>query len=146
MIYTELTVKAMNIAYEAHNGQYDRGGVPYVFHPYHLAEQMDDEYSTCVALLHDVVEDTDLTLEDLAKDFPMEVVDAVGVLSRDMNLTYFDYVRTVKANPISTKVKLADLNHNLDQSRIPLQKRSARTKELKERYLYSIKILNGEVE
>ncbi len=144
MIYTELTVKAINLAYEVHKGQFDRGGVPYVFHPYHLAEQMDDEMSTCVALLHDVVEDTDVTLEDLSKEFPKEVVDAVELLTRDMNLSYYDYVRTIKGNPIAVKVKLADLNHNLDQTRIPEKNRSERTEILKERYQHSILILRGE--
>ena len=62
MIYTELTVKAMKLAYAAHQGQTDKCGVPYVFHPLHLAEQMNDEYSVCAALLHDTVEDTDITL------------------------------------------------------------------------------------
>ena len=70
MIYTELTIKAMNLAYSAHHGQFDKGGVPYIFHPIHLAECMDDEISTCVALLHDTVEDTDVTLEQLEKEFP----------------------------------------------------------------------------
>ena len=70
MIYTELTIKAMNLAYSAHHGQFDKGGVPYIFHPIHLAESMDDEISTCVALLHDTVEDTDVTLEQLAQAFP----------------------------------------------------------------------------
>ena len=55
MIYTELTKKAMKIAYDAHHGQLDKGGLPYVFHPWHLAEQMDDEISTIAALLHDDV-------------------------------------------------------------------------------------------
>ena len=58
MIYTELTCKAMKLAYNAHHGQTDYNGIPYIFHPIHLAEQMDDEFSCCVALLHDVVEDT----------------------------------------------------------------------------------------
>ena len=66
MIYTELTIRAMNLAYNAHHGQFDKGGVPYIFHPIHLAEQMDNEISTCVALLHDTVEDTAVTLEQLA--------------------------------------------------------------------------------
>ena len=65
MIYTPLTVKAARIAYDAHHGQYDVCGMPYIFHPFTVAESMTDEYSTCVALLHDVVEDTDVTLEDL---------------------------------------------------------------------------------
>ena len=70
MIYTPLTQKAMLLAYDAHHGQLDKGGVPYIFHPIHLAEQMPDELTTIVALLHDVVEDTALTLDDLAHDFP----------------------------------------------------------------------------
>ena len=63
MVYTPLTIKAMKLAYAAHHGQTDKSGVPYIFHPYHVAEQMTDEFTTCVALLHDVVEDTGLTLK-----------------------------------------------------------------------------------
>ena len=118
MIYTELTIKAMNLAYTAHHGQFDKGGVPYIFHPIHLAESMDDEISTCVALLHDTVEDTDVTLEELAREFPKEVVEAIALLTHDENVEYFDYVRMIKTNPIATKVKLADLAHNGDPKRI----------------------------
>ena len=118
MIYTELTIRAMNLAYNAHHGQFDKGGVPYIFHPIHLAESMDDEISTCVALLHDTVEDTDVTLEELAREFPKEVVEAVALLTHDENVEYFDYVRMIKTNPIATKVKLADLAHNGDPKRI----------------------------
>ena len=118
MIYTELTIKAMNLAYSAHHGQYDKGGVPYIFHPIHLAEQMDDEISTCVALLHDTVEDTAVTLEQLAAEFPKEVVDAVALLTHADGVEYFDYVRAIKANPVAVKVKLADLSHNGDPKRI----------------------------
>ena len=118
MIYTDLTIKAMNLAYAAHHGQFDKGGVPYIFHPIHLAEQMDDEITTCVALLHDTVEDTDVTLEQLAREFPREVVDAVSLLTHAEDVEYFDYVRAIKQNPIAVKVKLADLNHNGDPKRI----------------------------
>ena len=121
MIYTELTIKAMNLAYSAHHGQFDKGGVPYIFHPIHLAEEMDDEISTCVALLHDTVEDTAVTLEDLEKDFPAEVVNAVRLLTHDEDVEYFDYVRAIKRDPIAAKVKLADLNHNGDPTRISNQ-------------------------
>ena len=117
MIYTLLTNKAMKIAYEAHFGQYDYNGIPYIFHPIHLAEQMDDEYSCCVALLHDTVEDTDITIEDLCKEFPVEVTDAIRLLTHDESMDYFDYVRAIKENPIAKKVKLADLAHNSDQTR-----------------------------
>ena len=117
MIYTPLTIRAMNIAYAAHHGQVDKAGVPYVFHPLHLAEQMDDEISCCAALLHDTVEDTDVTLEQLAAEFPDEVVEAVRLLTHEPNQDYFEYVRAIRGNPIAMKVKFADLDHNSDQSR-----------------------------
>jgi len=117
MIYTEMTIKAMKIAYEAHSGQLDHNDVPYIFHPYHLAEQMDDEVSCTVALLHDVVEDTPITLSDLEQIFPTQVVEVVRLLTHDENIDYFDYIREIKKNPIATKVKLEDLKHNSDESR-----------------------------
>ena len=117
MIYTPLTNEAMRIAYKAHHGQLDYNGIPYIFHPIHLAEQMDDEYSCCVALLHDTVEDTDITLEDLKAIFPKEVTDAVALMTHEKGTDYFDYVRAIKGNPIARKVKLADLAHNSDQTR-----------------------------
>ena len=117
MIYTPLTCKAMHIAYNAHHGQLDKSGAPYIFHPIHLAEQMDDEETCCAALLHDVVEDTCVTLEELAWEFPPEIIDAVKLLTHDDATPYFDYVRSIKANPIAVKVKLADLAHNSDQTR-----------------------------
>ena len=94
--------------------------VPYVFHPFHLAEQMTDETTTCAALLHDVVEDTDMTLDDLARDFPPEVVEAVRLLTHTEDVDYFDYVRAIRGNPIATAVKLADLAHNSDSARAAL--------------------------
>ena len=117
MVYTELTNKAMKIAYTAHQGQLDKSGIPYIFHPIHLAEQMDDEISCCVALLHDVVEDTAVTMEELAEEFPAEVINTLKLLTHDENVDYFSYVRKIKTNPIAKKVKLADIAHNSNQSR-----------------------------
>ena len=117
MIYTPLTIKAMQLAYRAHHGQLDKAGVPYIFHPLHLAEQMEDEISCCAALLHDTVEDTDVTLVQLADAFPSEVVEAVRLLTHDPATDYFDYVRAIKANPVAMKVKLSDLAHNTDETR-----------------------------
>lgn len=119
MIYTHLTNEAMKIAYKAHHGQVDKGGIPYVFHPYHLAEQMPDEYTTCVALLHDVVEDTEVTLEELQEIFPSEVIEAVAVMTHGEDEPYLDYVQRVSQNPIAKVVKLADLRHNSDETRMP---------------------------
>lgn len=119
MIYTELTRKAMNIAYKAHHGQLDHCGVPYIFHPLRLAEQMTTEHACCAALLHDTVEDTDLTLDDLrAAGMPPAVVFAVQLLTHDPSVDYFDYVRNIKPNAIAKAVKLADLAHNSDLSRL----------------------------
>lgn len=117
MIYTTLTNKAMKIAYNAHHGQTDKSGLPYIFHPYHLAEQMTDETSTCVALLHDVVEDTPLSLDDLAQEFPPAVIDALRLLTHTPDVDYFDYVRAICQNPVARQVKLADLAHNSDETR-----------------------------
>lgn len=117
MIYTPLTCKAMHIAYQAHHGQLDKSGAPYIFHPIHLAEQMDDEFSCCAALLHDVVEDTCVTLEDLRKKFPEEIVEAVRLLTHEKWIPDLEYLTAIKHNPIALKVKLADNAHNSDQSR-----------------------------
>lgn len=117
MIYTTLTYKAMHIAYNAHHGQYDKSGAPYIFHPIHLAEQMEDEFSCCAALLHDVVEDTEVTLDDLRKDFPEEVVEAVRLLTHEEGVPLEEYLMEIRKNPIALKVKLADNAHNADQSR-----------------------------
>ena len=119
MIYTQLTKKAMRIAFDAHKGQVDRSGVPYIFHPMHLAEQMTDEESTCAALLHDVVEDTDLTFEDLAEQgIPETVLAALKLLTHDDAVPYLEYVGNIKENPIAASVKLADLRHNSDLTRL----------------------------
>ena len=118
MIYTPLTNKAMKIAYEAHHGQVDQSGQPYIFHPYHIAEQMQDEITVCVALLHDVMEDTDVTFETLGREFPKEVMDALALLTHEEGVDYYDYVRAIKQNPYAKAVKLADIAHNADQTRM----------------------------
>jgi len=119
MIYTPLTCEAMKIAYAAHHGQVDNGGIPYIFHPYHLAEQMEDEYTTCIALLHDVLEDTDVTREYLAERFPREIMEALDLLTHEEGVPYLEYVARIKTNPLARTVKLADLTHNTDQTRLP---------------------------
>lgn len=117
MIYTKMTISAMKTAYNAHLGQLDYNDVPYIFHPYHLAEQMDDEISCTVALLHDVVEDTSLTFSDLEQIFPKQVVEIVMLLTHDEKVDYFDYIQKIKTNAIATKVKLADIEHNSNEDR-----------------------------
>lgn len=119
MIYTALTKKALRLCFDAHKEQVDKTEMPYVFHPFHLAEQMTDEISTVCALLHDVVEDTDYTLEDLAEmGYPQEVIDVLKLLTHDSEVPYFDYVKAISVNPVAKQVKLADLAHNSDLSRM----------------------------
>ena len=142
MLYTHLTNEAMKIAYRAHHGQVDKGGIPYIFHPYHLAEQMDDEYTTCVALLHDVVEDTDVTLDSLRKTFPPEVVDAVALMTHAKGEDYFTYVARIAANPIAKAVKLADLRHNSDTTRLEGAD-EATLAHFREKYRKAFEILEG---
>lgn len=118
MIYTKDTKKALKLCFEAHKDQVDKSGMPYVFHPFHLAEQMKDEDTTIVALLHDVVEDTAYTIEDIrAMGFNGNVLEALALLTHDPAVPYMDYVAGLKHNPIARSVKLADLEHNSDVTR-----------------------------
>ena len=131
MIYTELTKRAINIAYKAHEGQLDRSGIPYIFHPMHIAEQMTTEETCIVAILHDVVEDTDVTLDELKEaGFSENVINAINLLTHRDGVPYLDYVRALKDDPIASVVKLADLNHNSDRSRL-----SVITKKDEQRFL-----------
>ena len=119
MIYTPLTKKALKLCFEAHKEQVDKTGMPYVFHPFHLAEQMPDEISTVCALLHDVVEDTPITFEELEKmGFPPSVIEVLNLLTHDENVSYEDYVKEIAKNPIAKCVKIADLRHNGDMTRM----------------------------
>ncbi len=119
MIYTPMTKKALCLAFEAHKNQRDKNGLPYVFHPFHLAEQMPDELTTVTALLHDVVEDSFFTFDDLEQmGFPSDVLTALHLLTHDKSVPYLDYVAKIRPNPIARQVKLADLRHNSDLSRL----------------------------
>ena len=118
MFYSRLINKAIDIAFSAHKDQKDKAGRPYFMHPLMVASQMNSEYEICTALLHDVAEDTDITIEYLEREFPKEITDALRLLTHDEYTDYLGYVRDIKKNPIARKVKLADLNHNLDITRI----------------------------
>lgn len=140
MIYTNSTRKAMTIAFNAHLGQVDKSGVPYIYHPIHLAEQMETEEECVVALLHDVVEDTDISFEQLEKEFSSEIIEALKLLTHECEVEYMDYVRKIKNNPIARKVKLADLHHNSDITR--KDEVTEKDKERNEKYHRAIEFLN----
>ncbi len=119
MIYTEKTKKALKLCFEAHKDQVDKSGLPYVFHPFHLAEQMPDEDTTVAALLHDVAEDTAYTLDELrGMGFGDAVMDALALLTHDDSVPYLTYVERLRDDPIARQVKLADLRHNSDITRL----------------------------
>ena len=142
MVNTELTRKAMKIAYNAHINQVDKSSVPYIYHPIHLAEQMDTETECIVALLHDVVEDTDVTFEQLEQDFPEEVIEELKLLTHDKNTDYMEYVKKLKVNPIAKKVKIADIKHNSDETR--LEKITVKDIARINKYKKALEILEGE--
>lgn len=121
MFYSELVKKACKIAFDAHINDEDKGGYPYILHPAFLAFQMEDEITTCVALLHDVIEDhgDKYSFEYLEKvGFYKEIIDALRLLTHDEDVPYEKYIEKIKSNPYATKVKIADLKHNLDSRRI----------------------------
>ena len=121
MYYSPLVKKASVIAFEAHKEDFDKGGYPYVMHPFYLAFTMEDEASTCAALLHDVIEDhgDKYPLSYFEKEgFPAEVITALKLLTHAPDLPYMDYVRAIGADPVARKVKIADLKHNMDRSRV----------------------------
>ena len=145
MIYTDLTKKALKLCFEAHKEQVDKTGMPYVFHPFHLAEQMRDELTTVCALLHDVVEDSEYTFEDLqGMGFPKEVLSALRLLTHDKNVPYMDYVKTIANNPIARAVKIADLRHNSDLTR--MDRVDERAIERTEKYKNALAFLTAEGE
>ena len=143
MIYTPLTKKALRLCFDAHRNQVDKTGMPYVFHPFHLAEQMTDEISTVCALLHDVVEDTELAFEDLEKmGFPTEVIDVLKLLTHESSVPYFEYVEAISTNAIARQVKLADLAHNSDLSRMDNSEIDEWAIKRTEKYKKAIEILS----
>lgn len=111
--------QALAIAENAHKGQVDKAGVAYIQHPLYVASLVEGELAKTIALLHDVVEDSAWTLEDLRMEgLSEEVVQAVGILTKNRDESYEEYLMHVKQNPLARQVKLADLQHNSDLSRL----------------------------
>lgn len=111
--------QAHKIAIDAHKGQTDKAGEDYIKHPEFVAEQVETEEEKATAYLHDVLEDTMITEHDLKEaGMPDSVIKAVSVLTKKKNEEYFDYLKKVKKNPIARKVKLADIKHNSDLTRL----------------------------
>lgn len=115
----QLLEKAISIALSAHFGKTDKGGNPYILHPLRIMLTMETTDEKIVALLHDVVEDSPTSIQEL-KDakFSNKIVTAVSLLTKKENQPYDDYISAIKKNPLATKVKLADLKDNMNTSRL----------------------------
>lgn len=115
-----LLEKAIILATNKHAGQVDKGGNIYIEHPLRLMTKMDTIEEKIVAVLHDIVEDTDCSLDDLRKEgFPENIVTAVDCLTRKKDETYKEFILRIRENPLAKKVKLRDIFDNMDLSRIP---------------------------
>jgi guanosine-3',5'-bis(diphosphate) 3'-pyrophosphohydrolase len=112
--------RAIALAAEKHAGQLDKAKAPYILHPLRVMLGVETLEEKMAAVLHDVVEDTDVTLADLAAEgFSPAVVRAVDALTRRKGEDYMDFVRRAGADPVARRVKLADLADNMDLSRLP---------------------------
>ena len=111
--------KAYEIAKKAHLGQIDKAGEDYIKHPEKVASFVSSDEEKAVAYLHDVIEDTELTLEDLREyGFSEEVLKAVDVITKKKGQDYQTYLNSAKENKLARVVKLADLRHNSDLTRL----------------------------
>ena len=136
--------RAFEIARTAHAGQTDKAGVDYINHPATVAASVGENFSAViVALLHDVVEDTEKTFDELRREVPLtdEEFAALKLLTHDEKISYFDYVRRIATNKLAARVKIADLRHNSDLSRI--KNPAAKDFERVEKYRRALKILEA---
>ena len=117
--YSELYDCALRIAIRAHEGQKDKSGREYVMHPIRVAERCKDPRAKIVALLHDTIEDTDVTADYLRKEgFPEEILSAILSVTKQEGESYEDFVRRASENSIGREVKIADLEDNMDIRRL----------------------------
>ncbi len=116
----ELLEKAIGIAVAAHRGQRDRYGAPYILHPLRVMSRVQTEEDKIVAILHDVVEDTHWSPEDLRREgFPEPLLEALACVTKREGEAYEDFVKRSAGNPVARRVKIADLEDNLDIRRMP---------------------------
>ena len=129
---------ALQIAKEAHAGQVDKAGKDYILHPMTVASYMDTDVEKTIAYLHDVLEDTSVTVDELRNHFSNEIVDTVITLTHRKDESYFEYIQRISKSKLAKKVKVADLLHNLDITRIkePSKQDYERLEKYKKAILY----------
>lgn len=118
--YNEQFQIALELAVEKHKNQTDKAGNPYILHPLHVMENVNSKEGKIVAILHDIIEDTDITENYLLKiGLSKRIVDAVVALTRSEDMDYQEYIKNLSSNPLAKEVKLADLEHNMNLKRLP---------------------------
>jgi len=139
----EMLSKAIEMAGKALNRKTDQYGQPYIDHTLRVVNKMETEKEKIVAALHDVVEDGDVSLHELRdQGFSREVIDAVGMLTKRADMTYYDYIDDISCSELATKVKIAEVEDNMDIFRV--KKMSFQTYSLEDRTARTLKILRGE--
>ena len=134
---------AYELAKKAHQGQVDQGGHPYILHLIAVSNLVNTVEEKVVALLHDIVEDTPVTLEELKEYFSNDIVEAVDAMTKREGVEPFlGYLKRAKANPIARKVKLADMIHNSDLTRLPFPPRE-QDLQREEKYQIAIELMKG---
>ena len=145
MIKTPKTAAAAALAQRFHAGQVDKAGEPYIAHVLAVAEAMDDEESTCAALLHDLIEDTECSFDDMrACGMSEAVIEAVRLLTHDPAQDYFAYILALRSNPLAVKVKRADLEHNADLSRF--ERLTSFDMRRRAKYLEALALIDGDID
>lgn len=142
MTEIEQLAAATLIAKLAHQGQKDKSGEPYIHHPMTVASYLEDPELKAIAMLHDTIEDTSVTYEDLLSVFGNNIADTVLCLTHQKEEDYFDYIRRVKKDPAARLVKLADIRHNMLPERN--QNLDEKGRKRLEKYRIALKLLNGE--
>ena len=119
MAYSTDVQAAKRLAVQAHQGQIDRAGLPYITHPERVVSRLTSPQAQVVGWLHDTVEDTDVTLEEICAQFGPETADAVEAISRREGEAWAEYIQRVAANPLARQVKISDLIDNSNLARLP---------------------------
>ena len=128
--------KILLFAIKKHFGQTDKAGEPYIHHPLYLALQLETESEKVVAILHDILEDTDTQLTELMEiGVTDDELEAIKILTHDKKTTYMDYIKEIPKNELAKKVKIKDLKHNLSDRGIKI------SKSLTERYIKALNYL-----
>lgn len=139
MIHTTLTNKAINLAYRAHLNIKDEDKLPKIYKAISIANKMENEFEFCVAILYQAVLDKKLSLNNLKKEFPFQVTDAIFILIPDDSLAYPDYIRRINTNETSTKVKIAELEYKLIKEKE--NKNKASKEQNIQKYNFALNIL-----